>query len=866
MLTVDAVSAHLAIDGDSSSVWSSQQPAPQWFSVVLDDLYLVNRIQLEVTQAPSGLTTHEIWLGNGSGSRTLFQRLPNVLTEDGQLIDVAVNPPRVVDEVFILTLDSPSWVAWREINIFGLPTDPLASERGPRLTLQPIASDLKMPVQITHANDQSHRIFVAEKEGRIRIVKDGTTLDPPFLDISDRVRCCVHRGLIDLAFPPSAAGKHFYVSYTDLDGHTRISRFLLSQDANIADPDSEEVVLTIEQPAEHHNGGHMAFGPKDGYLYISSGDGGLFSYPDSPALENNTLLSKLLRIDVESGTQPYRIPESNPFIQKDGYLGEIWAVGLRDPDNFAFDDLTGDLFIPDSGHRRREEINFQPASSTGGEDYGWFRMEANLCFDNFVVPCSAEALTLPVAEYDHSHGCAVAGGAVFRGPGSPALQGLFLYADNCSGRVWGLKRPDEDKESGWKNTLLMNAPISISGIGQDEVGNLFATSFDDGFLYQLIERPVSASAGVAAGANVALRGSSRASAENGSIELAVDGDPATGWDAGQLPPQWFSVLLDDLYLIHQVELLYPHNALGQETLELWVGNGSGTRTLFMRLNSVRPDNNRLLTIPFDPPQVANEIMLLSLQGDDDVSWQEVRVFGSPSSSFVAESPMPRVRLSETASGLELPVLISHAGDGSGRIFVAEQKGRVRILKDGRLLDSPFLDISDRVVCCGEQGLFGLAFPPFYSSGQHFYVSYSNLDGDTIVSRFRTSVDPDRAKNDSEEILLKIAQPEAIHNGGHLAFGPRDGYLYIGSGDGGTFRDPDNMAQRPDTLLGKILRIDVESGVMPYAVPLDNPIHRGRWLPPGDLGPRSAQSMGLCIRSANRRPLHARRGRQPARGG
>ena len=823
LLTVDAVSAHLAIDGNSSSVWSSQQPAPQWYSIVLDDLYLVDRIQLEVTQAPSGRTTHEIWLGNGSGTRTLFERLPNIHTEDGQLLDVAVNPPRIVDEVLILTLASPSWVAWREINVFGLPlTDPPASESNPRLTLQPIASDLKMPVQVTHANDQSERLFVAEKEGRIRIVKDGSTLDPPFLDISDRVRCCVHRGLIDLAFPPSAAGKHFYVSYTDLDGHTLISRFRLSQDANIADPDSEEVLLTIEQPAEHHNGGHMAFGPKDGYLYISSGDGGLFSYPDSTALENDTLLSKLLRIDVESGAMPYRIPESNPFVRTDGYLGEIWALGLRDPDNFAFDDKTGDLFIPDSGHRRREEINFQPASSKGGENYGWFRMEANLCFDNFVLPCSAEALTLPVAEYDHSQGCAIAGGAVFRGPGSPALQGLFLYADTCSGRVWGLKRPDAEKESGWNSTLLMNAPISISGIGQDQAGNLYATSFDDGVLYQLIERPAFAATGVAASENVALRGSSRASTDNASVQLAIDGDPATGWDASQPPPQWFAVLLDDLYLIDQVELLYPENTLGQTTLELWLGNGSGTRTLFKRLSSVRPDNNQILTIPIDPPQVANEVILLSLQSDHDVSWQEVRVFGSLAAFSIAGNPTPQIRLSETASGLELPVLISHAGDGSGRIFVAEQRGRVRILKDGRLFDPPFLDISDRVVCCGEQGLFGLAFPPSYSSGQHFYVSYSNHDGDTIVSRFRTSVDPDRAKNDSEEILLKIPQPFEIHNGGHLAFGPRDGYLYIGSGDGGTFRDPENMAQRPDTLLGKILRIDVESGAAPYAVPVDNP--------------------------------------------
>ncbi len=822
--TVDAVTAHLAIDGDSSSVWSSQQPAPQWFSVALDGLHLVNRIQLEVTQAPAGATTHEIWLGNGSGSRTLFVRLSDVYTDDGQLLDVEIDPPRAVDEVFILTLDSPSWVAWREISVFGLPvTEPLTLDEKPRLTLQAIASGLEMPVQVTHAGDRSGRLFVAEKEGRIRIVKDGSALATPFLDISDRVRCCVHRGLFDIAFPPSSGTPgHFYVSYTNAEGHTVISRFRISRNPDKADPESEETVLIIEQPAEHHNGGHMAFGPQDGYLYISSGDGGSFSYPENPALESDTLLSKLLRIDVESGAKPYRIPDSNPFAHTSGYRGEIWALGLRNPGNFAFDEKTGDLFIPDSGHRRREEINFQPASSSGGEDYGWFKMEANLCFNNFVVPCSAASLTLPVAEYDHSQGCAISGGAVHRGLGSPELHGLFFFADFCSGRIWGLKRPDPPMITGWMSTLLMNVPFSISSIGQDEVGNLYVTSFDDGVLYQLTERTVSSTGGMDVRENVALRGSGRASAQVGSIELATDGDPATGWESEKLPPQWFSVLLDDLYLLDRIELVFPPGARGPATLELWLGNESGTRTLFKRFDQIWPGSERLLAIPIEPPQVANEVLLLSLQGQDKVAWQEVRVFGSSSAYLQAQSPVPQVRLAASVTGLELPVLIAHAGDGSGRIFIAEQKGRIRILKDGRLLDSPFLDITDSIACCGEQGLFGLAFPPSYPESRHFYVSYSNPDGDTIVSRFRTTDHPDRANRDSEEVLLKLEQPYKVHNGGHLAFGPLDGFLYVGSGDGGTFRDPDNMAQRPDTLLGKILRIDVESGNLPYAVPNDNP--------------------------------------------
>ncbi|MYJ77101.1 MAG: hypothetical protein F4047_02870, partial [Caldilineaceae bacterium SB0670_bin_27] len=345
---VDAETAILAIDGNSDTVWTSNQPAPQWFSVLLDVLYRVDRIQMVITQAPAGPTSHELWLDNGSGSRTLFRRLTDVPTSDGQILNVELDPPQIVSEVFINTTKSPSWVAWREVKVFGQPVlDPVVAGSAPRLTLQPVALGLELPVRVTHAGDNSRRLFVAEKMGRIRIVRNGSVLTAPFLDITDRVRCCAHRGLIDMAFPPFYSEKnHFYVSYTNASGHTIISRFRTTENADRADPDSEEVLLTIEQPAEHHNGGSMAFGPRDGYLYISSGDGGSFSYPDNPALDTDTLLSKLLRIDVESGIEPYLVPESNPFIKAEGYRDEIWALGLRNPGKFAFDLATGDLFIP----------------------------------------------------------------------------------------------------------------------------------------------------------------------------------------------------------------------------------------------------------------------------------------------------------------------------------------------------------------------------------------------------------------------------------------------------------------------------------------------------------------------------------------
>jgi glucose/arabinose dehydrogenase len=179
-------------------------------------------------------------------------------------------------------------------------------------------------------------------------------------------------------------------------------------------------------------------------------------------------------------------------------------------------------------------------------------------------------------------------------------------------------------------------------------------------------------------------------------------------------------------------------------------------------------------------------------------------------------------ISLLTSGFVQPVHITHAGDGSGRLFVTEQCGRVRIVKEGVVKSAPFLDIQSRVSCGGEQGLLSVAFPPGYATKGRFYVYYTDRQGDIVISRYRLSIDPDAADPATEEILLSIPhRTNANHNGGQLAFGP-DGYLYTGTGDGGGGGDPAGNAQNPASLLGKILRIDVESGAVPYAVPLDNP--------------------------------------------
>ena len=483
-------SADLAIDGDLDSMWNSTLYPVQWFSVILDDFYLVDRVEMVVAQTPAGPTTHEIWLGNGSGVRTLYRRLIDVHTEDGQILDVTFDPPRAVNEVLIRTVHNPSWVAWREVRVFGRQAES-PTERGGehRLKLKKITTGLELPVQVTHAGDGSGRLFVVEQKGRIRIIKDGVINETPFLDISERISCCGERGLIGAAFPPDYAAKqHFYVSYTNVEGHTTISRYMTTTDPDRAEPDSEEVLLTIDQPYAEHNGGRMVFGPQDGYLYIGSGDGGSYTDPDNSGQDPGTLRGKILRIDVESGVKPYAIPASNPFTQVDGHRDEIWALGLRNPWGFAFDKETGALYIPDVGGHDREEVNYQPAGSRGGENYGWRIMEGSLCFQPSSWPCNADGLISPVAEYDHQNGCAIVGGAVYRGTKYPYLQGVFIYADFCRGRVWRLKRPDANVQDGWQSTLLLDAAVPLSSIGEDEEGNVCVVGYQDGFIAMIIER------------------------------------------------------------------------------------------------------------------------------------------------------------------------------------------------------------------------------------------------------------------------------------------------------------------------------------------------------------------------------------------
>jgi glucose/arabinose dehydrogenase len=358
--------------------------------------------------------------------------------------------------------------------------DPSHAQSG--IALELVASGLARPVTITHAGDGSGRLFIVQQGGKI-LIHDGTQVRPtPFLDLASLVSCCGEQGLLGLAFHPQYAGNGlFYVNYTNIAGNTVIARYHISADPNVADPGSAAVLLTIAQPFSNHNGGQLQFGP-DGYLYIGMGDGGSAGDPGNRAQNLGELLGKILRIDV-NGDPPYAIPPSNPFIGTTGARGEIWALGVRNPWRFSFDRLTGDLFIADVGQSNWEEVNLQAASSPGGENYGWRRMEGTHCF-NPSTNCNDGSLTLPVLEYDHSLGCSVTGGYRYRGSRFQSLYGTYVYGDYCSGRIWGAV----GGAGGMTSALLLDTALLISTFGEDEDGELYVAHHGaaDGAMYRIV--------------------------------------------------------------------------------------------------------------------------------------------------------------------------------------------------------------------------------------------------------------------------------------------------------------------------------------------------------------------------------------------
>lgn len=340
------------------------------------------------------------------------------------------------------------------------------------------ASGFTRPNLITNAGDGSGRLFVVEQGGRIWILDQEAQREAAaFLDISQRVSADANnlatyteRGLLGLAFHPDyAENGYFFVNYTDVSGGTIVSRFSVSaDDPNLADPDSEMVILRQQQPYPNHNGGWLDFG-QDGYLYISLGDGGSAGDPQGNGQNLGTWLGKILRIDVDSA-EPYAVPEDNPFVGTVGILPEIWSYGLRNAWRNSFDRETGDLYLADVGQNQWEEVNFQAVDSAGGENYGWDWMEGSRIFEG--NPPSP--VVMPFAEYSHNEGVSVTGGYVYRGEAIPGLQGVYLFGDFGTGTIWSAYR---DGDAWQVDYFKRNTGINISSFGEDEDGEIYVVHY-----------------------------------------------------------------------------------------------------------------------------------------------------------------------------------------------------------------------------------------------------------------------------------------------------------------------------------------------------------------------------------------------------
>jgi glucose/arabinose dehydrogenase len=360
--------------------------------------------------------------------------------------------------------------------------EPVALTTGANPALQAVASGFDLPVGVVSPRDGSRRLFIVQQRGSVAIFDGRQRLTQLFLDIRPEVLCCGERGLLGLAFHPRyQENGFFYVNYTNRGGDTVIERYQRNPaDPNRADPSTGRTILTIPQPFGNHNAGHLAFGP-DGYLYIATGDGGSGGDPQNLAQNLSTHLGKVLRIDVDSA-EPYAIPPDNPFLDRGEVRPEIWAYGLRNPWRYSFDRDTGDLWIGDVGQSAREEINFQPASSRGGENYGWPMTEGSLCFRP-ATNCNDGTLVLPVLEYPLGQGnCAVVAGFRYRGWRFPRMFGMFFYGDYCSGTLRGAIAD----EGGFTQIVAVNTGTSLTSFGEDEQGELWAVSHT-GTVYRLID-------------------------------------------------------------------------------------------------------------------------------------------------------------------------------------------------------------------------------------------------------------------------------------------------------------------------------------------------------------------------------------------
>jgi glucose/arabinose dehydrogenase len=349
----------------------------------------------------------------------------------------------------------------------------------------PVTEGFDSPLYVTDAGDGSGRLFVLEQTGFILVIEeDGTVLERPFLSVDHLLPRRVYQGgyteqgLLGLAFHPDfETNGQFFISYTDNSGDTAIVRYVVdAENPNRADVQSAEEVFTLDQPFDDHNGGHILFGD-DGYLYVGLGDGGSSGDPNANGQNTQNLFGTILRIDVD--TIPYTVPEDNPFVDNPDYEPEIWVFGLRNPWRFSFDRADGDLYIGDVGQEAWEEIDHMPADEAAGTNFGWDVFEATHPHDPDTELASEP--TDPIFEYSHDIGCSVTGGYVYRGDALPELDGVYFYADYCSGNIWAAY---QDADDVWQNMEFMKTDFVISSFGEDAAGELYLVDYK-GTIYRL---------------------------------------------------------------------------------------------------------------------------------------------------------------------------------------------------------------------------------------------------------------------------------------------------------------------------------------------------------------------------------------------
>jgi glucose/arabinose dehydrogenase len=331
-----------------------------------------------------------------------------------------------------------------------------------------VAEGFEQPVFVAAAPGEAGTLYVVEQRGLVRVTdRDGAVAEQPFVDLTADVSFGGERGLLGLAFHPDyEANGRFFVNYTRAaDGATVVSEITATEGS--ADPASERQLLLIDQPFGNHNGGMIAF-DASGMLLIGTGDGGAGGDPLGAGQDPSSLLGKLLRIDVDAG-DPYAIPADNGFADEDAFRPEIHALGLRNPWRFSVDAAGGHVYIGDVGQGSWEEVSMLPAGR-GGFNFGWNAVEGPECFSD---GCDVSAFASPVLAYRHDEGCSIVGGHTYRGTQQPALEGIYLFGDYCSGTIWAA--PADAMLSGIASaTPVHEFDGDLVSFGADEAGELYA--------------------------------------------------------------------------------------------------------------------------------------------------------------------------------------------------------------------------------------------------------------------------------------------------------------------------------------------------------------------------------------------------------